>query len=251
MSYVDDLRIQILASCDQADDALDDIDRTGPGIIRAFVTVWLRPYPVPPVAVAAVAATYILLLDQIVRYARAAVAAIRVGAMVLGSPDNLRATADLLGDKVGTESANLGAVTTLASLEAVSESNWDDGLASETYHNSVDGRAGAVLRINDLVSPLVDALRDLANGIERYYVELLTLTISLVALIGGIIGAIVSAIPTWGAGAVVGLIFAFVGLVGSLGSGISMFLNLSQNVNDSLSKMLAGSVPWPTSQFAI
>lgn len=248
MSYVDDLRQQILTLCDQADRALDTAERIGPVIIHHLVNVNFAPILVPPGVTNWIEDRYIDLLLEVIAYGRDAVRTMRLAAYFLGSPDRLREAAERIDD-VGDGAVDTSALVTVASLTAVRSSSWNDGAASETYRDSIGGRSEAVSRIAELLEPLNDALRALADGIENYYAEAAKAALGVTVAVLGIVGAIATAVETFGVGAVIGIIVAIIGAIVAFLAFEEMSRIQTQQIANSIATLTDDPVDWPVSVF--
>ncbi len=62
-------------------------------------------------------------------------------------------------------------------------SNYDDGVASETYRAKIDGRDAAVRDVDTYAAPIGQSLRDLADDIEDYYRSLRDFVLRLGAIV--------------------------------------------------------------------
>lgn len=193
------------------------------------------------------------------------VATCRVEIAFAGSPDNLRAAADLIDLKIKSPAQGLSPTLVLGKIPSSLESNYSDGEASEMYEHAIDGRDAAVLGIADQSSPIALALRTLADAIENYYFELLGIIAGGVAAVAGVVVAVVGiqqSVAAAGATGVSGgaatplligtLVQAAAGVLTAIAGAITVILSVANHKNtigqvkDSIYRSLGGSISsWP------
>ncbi|NTV38802.1 MAG: hypothetical protein HGA51_02430 [Demequinaceae bacterium] len=243
MSYVDDIKHSIEGTLDQIDDNTDWVERYGPVIIDALLNEYLDTFPIMAPAVNPIAHRAKEELAKAVATSRDGVALMRSEIQYVGSPDALRAAADAIDGKVITPSRDLADRLVLGRIPSALESNYNDGVASERYRAAIDGRDNAVRDIETYADPVVQALRDLADAIERYYLDVAALAISFL----GLILSIVTIILTWetivgGVLGVIGVVISLAGIALSLGD---LMLSTS-SAKDSVLESLESVMPaWP------
>nr|WP_201470442.1 hypothetical protein [Microbacterium hydrocarbonoxydans] len=262
-SYVDILREQIISQLDQAEDRVDHAIRVAPGLIRTAVEAAANHYlgtiavliPDPVVdwvAEQITGAALDALRDCLVR-----IAILREAAAYLGSPDDLRAVAEKLGDIGGSASAmdiNKDALDGLMS--------WDDGEPTRRYETAVENQIQDLAKVAPAMSSIKDVLRTHADDIENYYLQLLALVMGAVAAILGVVAAILSLIAgaltfETGVGPVIGIIAAalslVVAMVGVVTSGIAavqLFVTSTQNTSNKLDAIQIDTLEWRKPSFA-
>lgn len=263
MSYVDVLREQIISQLDQAEDRVNYAIRVSPGLIRAAVEAAMNQR-LGTVAVIVPTPVIDWVAEQITHAALAAlddclvrIDVLREAAAYLGSPDELRAVAEKIGDVGGATSRmdinkdNLDGLVT-----------WDDGEPSARYEIATENQIDDLARVEPMTSSIKDVLRSHADDIENYYLELLALVIGAVAAILGVVAAILSLIggaltlPS-GAGPVIGIIAAALSLVtamiGVVVSGIAavqLFVRATQGTSNKLDAIQVDIVEWRRPSFA-
>lgn len=193
------------------------------------------------------------------------VANCRLQVAFAGSPDNLRATADTIDDKLVGVAKSLSPTLVLGKIPSALDSNYSDGEASERYEHAIDGRDAAVVGVADYSSPVASALRDLADAIENFYQALLGLVlgailtvVGLVALVGAIrdiaAGAVGTGLTAGAASAllVAGIIEAAAALAAAalgtltLINSYNSLLTTTRQVNEGVVRNLGETVPhWP------
>ncbi|MCI1018577.1 hypothetical protein HWD99_08085 [Microbacterium sp. C5A9] len=263
MSYVDVLREQIIIQLDEAEIRVRDAIRVAPGLIRRAVEAAANHY-LGTVAVLIPDAAIDWLADQITSAALAAlqdclvrIAVLREAAAYLGSPDELRAVAEKLGDIGGSATAmdiNKDALDGLMS--------WDDGEPTRRYEVAVENQIDDLAKVAPAMSSLKDVLRTHADDIETYYLELLALVTGAVAAILGVVAAILSLIAgaltfETGVGPVIGIIAAALSLVtamlGVVVSGIAavqLFVSSTQGTSNKLDALQIDMLEWRKPSFA-
>ncbi|QIM17667.1 hypothetical protein G7066_01220 [Leucobacter coleopterorum] len=196
---------------------------------------------------------------------RDAIAFWRVEIAFAGSPDNLRAAADLIDAKLVKVAKEFSPTLVLSKIPSALDSNYSDGKASEMYEHAIDGRDAAVLAIADHSSPVVSGLRTLADGIESYYLEVMGMVGGAILTISGIVLALLTvqtALASVGATGLTGgaaspslLIPICTGAAAAanlIGGAIVLFVAISGHANtvgqvkDSIKRNLGETVPnWP------
>ena len=247
MSYVDDLRDLIAEHVREAEAGLDKIDRYGPQAVRTAVDITLPTIPRPPFVNDRLAGELIARLHEAVAEARQNLDLLLSASRYLGSPDTLRAAADRLSRDVALASDELAIDVRRDNLDAMLPSNWDDGDASAQYAISFEGQSDAVLKIRQNGLLLVDALRSMADGIERYYYELAKAAVSTALAVAGVVVAIVTA-PS-GVGAVAGVIGAIIALASAVLSVIELVEIAATDRGKSFRDHIS-TLRWPTTTFA-
>lgn len=120
------------------------------------------------------------------------VANCRLQVAYAGSPDNLRAAADTIDSKLVDVAKNLSPTLVLGKIPSALDTNYSDGEASERYEHAIDGRDAAVLDIANQSSPVASALRDLADGIEGFYLQLSGIIAGAMLTVAGIATALLA-----------------------------------------------------------
>jgi hypothetical protein len=263
MSYVDVLREQIVNQLDDAEVRVNDAIRVAPGLIRRAVEAAANHY-LGTIAVLIPDQAIDWLAEQITTAAISAlqdclvrIAVLREAAAYLGSPDELRAVAEKLGDIGGFASAmdiNKDALDGLMS--------WDDGEPTRRYEVAIENQIDDLAKIAPAMSSIKDVLRTHADDIENYYLQLLALVTGAVAAILGVVTAILSLIAgaltfASGAGPVIGIIAAALSLVGAMigvvVSGIAavqLFVTSTQGAANKLDALQIDMLEWRKPSFA-
>ncbi|MEO7121951.1 MAG: hypothetical protein ABI400_02305 [Lacisediminihabitans sp.] len=251
-SYVDLIVTEVDEALQRATTGLDGLQLHGPGIIRELVNTYLDTFlPVPGVIKNEIANKLIGEMMDVIGYAREAIAVNKKMAHMLGSPDALRAAAQVLDTGVNKVSRDLASSVRPDSLEAMSDdSKWQGG-ASQLYAKSFTGQSDAVTRIAEYGRVLEATLGKLADAIEQFYAELLVAVLSLVAAILTLVLAILTAlgivtIPI----AVVSAIGAILSVLATAASIAAMVMTIMQEVSGSLSDLHSNLQPWPSAKFA-
>ncbi|MGO2684355.1 hypothetical protein [Microbacterium sp.] len=263
MSYVDVLREQITNHLDDAERRVNDAIRDAPGLIHTAVEAAANHYLgigavlVPDPVIDWVAqqitdAALVALNDCLAR-----VRVLREAAAYLGSPDELRAVAEKLGD-IGGATARMD--INKDQLDGLM--SWDDGEPSRRYEVATENQIDDLARIEPVMSSIKGVLRTHADDIENYYLELLALVVGAVAAILGVVAAILSLVVgaatfETGVGPVIGIIAAALSLVtaliGVVVSGIAavqLFVRSTQGVSNKLDAIQIDMVDWRKPSFA-
>lgn len=258
MSYVDTIRDSNEALLSQAQSAVDSASRNCPGLIRPALQQFVdhQAYGlgrlVPDGWVDEAADILIEGVQYVLDYCVQVIQAHRILNEYLGSPETLRAAADLLGDLASRAEAIQIDKSTLPGWMS-----WDDLPASNAYSGGIDAQLEPLSRVSTTASSIGSALDQHANDIENYYLQLAAIIVGAVTTILGVVGAIlgiIAAVPTGGvslAGSIVGLVAAVVGLV-SMGIGIvQMFTAATQGTQSKLDSLPATITTWEAPPFAI
>jgi len=251
MSYVDVLTAQMQARLDNADDALNMLEKYGPDVIRHLVNTNLATIMVPPWGKDKIADLLISKLMSGIKYARKAIVFQRTMVRAFGSPDALRAAAAVINSQVNKAAGDLALDVREENLDGMSPSSWS-GDAQYKYSQAFDGQRDAVTRINEFGSALEDALRSMADTIEAYYVEL---TIVILGIVGAIVGFVLAILEAAGVVtipvAVLTVIGACLSAAAALAALIAMIVTLSQNNANAIAPLEAELDPWPATAFSI
>ena len=247
MSYVDVLCDTMRDQLESADDTLDDLAVKAPGIAEVLADLACKPFPNTPQFIEDRIAT--LLLEQIreaIDYSRNCTAAATKLVNSFGSPDALRAAADVLSGSVSVPSDNLSIAMDPAYLLGMREDNWTGG-GAEGYSLAFAGQPGAVDVVSDYSEKLHDALRSLADGIEQFYIELGIAVTTLVSAIIALVVAIITAATMVGIPVAVGsAVVAQLSLNTSIMALLAMILTVTQTVGNAIDKINEDVVDWPT-----
>lgn len=223
MSFVDDMKHQIEDSLRQADENLDWISTNGPVIIDHLLNIYLKTWPIAGPMVNPIADQAKAALADHVREGRLVVAVLRMEVQYVGSPDNLRAAADTIDSSFVTPARELADRLVLGNIPSALPSNYDDGVASETYRAKIDGRDAAVRDIDTYATPIGQSLRDLADGIESYFTSLRDITLAVLAFIVSLVLLIVG----WET-----IVIGVIGVVGMIISAITLYNQVTDLIDD-------------------
>ncbi|MBS1908200.1 MAG: hypothetical protein JST33_16930 [Actinobacteria bacterium] len=264
MSYVDVLRDEIVVHLDDAERRVRDAIRTLPAQLRAAVKKaaddafggagrYLIPDDVVKWIADQVVAAALEALEECLKH----IEVYREAAAFLGSPDQLRAAAEMFGT-IGDHAAALQ----IRKDDLEGYLMWDDGMPTKRYEAAIEDQITALARVQPAASSVKDVLRQHADDIENYYPQLLGLVAGLAVAILGVVAAIVSLVAAvllieTVVGTVVAAIGAALSLVVALGglavSGISavQFLVTSiQGAANKLDAMPSSMVEWKKPSFA-
>ncbi len=95
-------------------------------------------------------------------------------------------------------------------MTAEGHGSWDS-LAADPYSTAFAEQKSAVGSVDEVARGLRSALEDLAIAIEEFFDELEFAYISFVVAVAGLALAIVTAVETFGIGAIIGLVVAIAG----------------------------------------
>ncbi|MBA8815042.1 hypothetical protein FHX48_000094 [Microbacterium halimionae] len=243
MSFVDDMKHAIEDALNQSDENLDWIAQNGPVIIDHLLNVYLAAYPVMGFAVNPIADRAKEELAKAVETGREGVELFRKEIQFVGSPDNLRAAASVIDDKVIAATRELASRLVLGNIPSALPSNYSDGIASESYVAAIDGRDAAVQGVETYSSPISGALGELADEIESYYRSLRDMALSLLGLIISIVAIIVG----WET-----IVIGVLGIIGAVISLVTLVFSIvdlvdsTNSVRESVGGALEAEVPaWP------
>ncbi|MGO1507842.1 MAG: hypothetical protein ACTHZW_08975 [Microbacteriaceae bacterium] len=263
MSYVDFVREQITNQLNDAEQRVNDAIRVAPGLIRTAVEAAANHYfgiaavLIPDAVIDWVTeqisgAALVALNDCLAR-----IRVLREAAAYMGSPDELRAVGEKLGD-IGGATARMD----INKDELDGLMSWDDGEPSNRYEVATENQIDDLARVEPIMSSIKDVLRTHADDIENYYLELMALVAGAVAAILGVVGAILSIVVgaatfTTGVGPVLGIIAAALSLVtaliGVVVSGIAavqLIVRSTQGVSNKLDAIQMDIVDWRKPAFA-
>jgi hypothetical protein len=251
MSYVDDLVNAIEYELGEATVGLNGLHQHGPAIIRQLVNVTVDTFlPVPGAIKNRIADLLIADLLEMISYSRDSIKYMEKAAHMLGSPDALRAAAQMVEDSADKASIDLAADVRPDSLKAMMDSTKWDGEASQLYEKSFLGQNDAVARIATYGAVVEDALGKLADAIEQFYGELVVGVGTLVAAILAAIGAVIAAATVAGIPFAIGLaVGACVSAIASAVSLILMIMTIMQDVSGDIGKLHSSIEPWPKANF--
>lgn len=243
MSYVDDIKHDIEDFLRQSDENLDWIRTNGPIIIDHLLNIYLAAWPIAGPVVNPIADQAKEALVEYVENGKAAVAALRSEVQFVGSPDNLRAAADKIDSAIIAPARELADRLVLGNIPSALPSNYDDGVASETYRAKIDGRDAAVRDVDTYAAPIGQSLRDLADDIEDYYRSLRDFVLSLL----GAIVSLVLIIVGWETIVlgVIGAIGFVISLVGLIGNGADLMNSTDKTRDDVIGAFNAAIPAWP------
>lgn len=243
MSYVDELKHLIEVALDQTDQNLDWVEINGPIVIDRLLKNYLDTVPAMAPIVNPIAYQAKEELTKAVAAGRLGVALMRAEIQFIGSPDNLRAAADGIDNKLIKRARSLADNLVLGRIPSALPSNYDDGVASESYRAAIDGRDLAVRDIDTYAAPVSQTLRDLATGIEDYYRSLRDLALALAGLVISIVVTVVGFATVLLA--VVGCIGIVISLIGLVSSIVDLTMSVS-STRDSAIKSFEAVIPaWP------
>lgn len=225
MSFVDDMKHDIEDALRQADENLDWIAANGPGIIDNLLNIYLRAWPIAGPVVNPIADRAKEALADHVREGKLVVGVLRREVQFVGSPDNLRAAADTIDSSIVSSARQLADRLVLGNIPSALPSNYNDGVASETYRAKIDGRNDAVREIDTYVTPIASNLRDLADGIESYFKSLRDITIAVLAFIISLVLLILG----WET-----IIVGVIGIVGMVISAITLYNQVTDLMDDTI-----------------
>jgi len=223
MSFVDDMKHDIEDALRQADENLDWIATNGPVIIDHLLNIYLKAWPIAGPVVNPIADQAKEALADHVREGKRIVSVLRLEVQYVGSPDNLRAAADKIDSSMVTPARELADRLVLGNIPSALPSNYNDGVASETYRAKIDGRDAAVRDIDTYATPIGQNLRDLADGIESYFKSLRDITIAVLAFIVSLVLLIVG----WET-----IVVGVIGIVGMLISAITLYNQVTDLMDD-------------------
>lgn len=252
MSYVDALVGAMESRLNSAEDALDTLEQEGPDFIRHLVDNY-SPGPVPASMVPGwvkdkIADLLITTLLEGIEYARKSIAFQRGMVRSFGSPDALRAAADVINSQVNKASGDLAIQVRAEALKGMNPANWG-GDAQYLYTQGFDGQNDAVGRVKEFGSGLEDVLRSMADAIESFYIEL---TIVVAGVVGAILGVVVAALTVATVViAVLSIIAAVLAALAAIGGLIAMIVTLTQNNQNATAALETKLDPWPKTQFSI
>lgn len=229
MSYVDDIRRSIEDILDQIEENTLWIEVNGPKIIDAVTTTSLQIFLGISNAYNPFANRAKEEIANAVALSRTNVAILRFEIKYVGSPDNLRAAADSIDEKVILPARDLADQLVLGRIPSALDSNYSDGAASEGYRAAIDGRDAAVRDIETYAAPVAGALRDVATGIEEFYRSILDFALSILGLLVSIVVIIVG----WET-----IFLGILGVIGVIGV-IGVVISLAQ-LSSSYSSMTSG-----------
>lgn len=244
MSYVDLLRETITVQLDLTEDCVRAAKSVAPGLVRYAVEAIIRNR-VGPAAVVIPDDAFDWLADQVTVAVQAAldtclehIASLREMAQFLGSPDELRAAADVL-EGIGDAATALE----IRPMDLEGHLTWKDG-DSKRYDGEVYFQHENVERVPEAMVTFEDVLRTHADEIESYYLELSSLALGGAASIAGLVGTIlglIEAAAASGPGSLIGIVGAAFSLVeaalGLVVSAISVLQILVKSTQDSASKI--------------
>jgi hypothetical protein len=261
MSWVDDIRRTALDQVDGCEKVLSWADAKAPPLIRWVIDNHVLTMMLPQFEKDYIASHLIDLFHKLIDVCRQVLDKYREMVSMLGSPDNLRASAAVLKDDVSGKASALGRSVTADSLASLLDSNWVDGDASEIYEHAFETQAAPLAEVSSTADTLHDALRTVANGIEDYYVQLALAIAGGVAAIAGTVVAVLGVIEAAAAsptvvGSVPGLAAMCIGcaldVVGLITAAISIFAMLQtvqHTVNDTLESLPKNIDEWDSPAF--
>jgi hypothetical protein len=179
-------------------------------------------------------------MKEVAQWGRPIVTGLEIVVHNAGSPDNLRAAADVLDSKIGEPADALSKTVTLGKFNSTLSENWDDGSASERYAHAIDGRDIAVKDIKMHASSIGQGLRDLADAIESFYLGLAQAIAGLVAALLSLIVAAATVATV--VGLVVGILAALASLVAAI-IGIVQFIVAMTQSMDKVQLSLSTTIP--------
>lgn len=174
----------------------------------------------------------------------------RLLARSVGRPTSLRAAATRLEQDVMARASALDGAMVSANLQADKRTAWDS-LATDHYETAITEQKSAVGSVDDVARGLRDTLNALASDIEEFFDELQIAYISFVVCVAGLVLAILTAVETFGVGAVIGLVVAVVSLVVGIYSLVGAFTGASAHNAENAERLRSTpALSWPSSVFA-
>lgn len=264
MSYVDILRDEIVAHLDDAERRVRDAIRTLPAQLRAAVKKaaddafggagrYLIPDDVVKWIADQVVAAALEALDECLKH----IEVYREAAAFLGSPDQLRAAAEMFGT-IGDQATALQ----IRKDDLEGYLTWDDGMPTKRYAAAIEDQITALARIQPAMASVKGVLRQHADDIENYYLALLGLVVGLCTAILGVVAAIISLIAAIllietvigtviaVIGAALSLVFALGGLAVSGISAVQLLVSSTQGAANKMDAMPSSMVEWKKPSFA-
>ncbi len=244
----------IRVGCDQIEKQVRSNVAAAPGLVdRALDAVrvgWPVSVPLPEPVKALLRKLILEAVRECAETIYDALDQFRLLARSVGRPSSLRAAASRLDTDVLARATALDADMVAANLDAHSRDRWDS-LATDQYQTALAEQKAAVGSIDDVARGLRDALNSLATDIEEFFDELEIAYISFALCVAGLVLAILTAVETFGIGAVIGLIVAVLSLIVGIYSLISAFTGASAHNAENAERLSdTPALAWPTSAFA-
>jgi uncharacterized protein YukE len=178
------------------------------------------------------------------------VALFRDMAKMVGRPSVLRAAAAALSSQVETAAKTLSGVATTSALNALDSSSWDSP-AADSYESSFNEQTRAIDMIAPVAQDMGNSLNDLADSIEQFFSDLELAYWGFAFAVGGLVLAIVTAVETFGVGAIIGLVISIGGFITGVIGLVNTFTNSSSSNADNATRLLeTGQITWPQTAFA-
>lgn len=190
MSYVDGLKAIEHAKLRGARVAVETLRDGCEPVIRQLVNVYLDtfpPFPFKDRLAGEITERLVAVVREFCRYALEIIAFFEQLVDWIGSPDALRAAADALLADVDNPANEL--LLQMKESAMPSRHSWNDPPASLDYADARDAQPGELERLLPFIVSMRTILREMANSIEKFYIEL---TITIVGLVGAIAGLVVT-----------------------------------------------------------
>lgn len=196
MSYVDAIKAIEHAKLRGARRAVETLRSGCVPVIRQLTNIYLDtfpPFPFKDRLADEIADRIIAVVQEACDYLLEAIAFLDGLVEWLGSPDALRAAADaLLADVDGPANDLLLEIKQSA---LPSRHSWNDPPVSLEYADAREAQPGELERLLPFIVSLRTVLRDMADSIEMFYIEL---GIAVVGLVGAVAGIVVTVAATAG-----------------------------------------------------